>query len=219
MSPTRVERGRAGRLLPLLRRPAAPYSPPESRQLLFQFLAVAMSPADLQGTAALTWRYRDPTSATPNWAYVPALRRVRAVARPTAPTASSGPTRARTTAPSSTARPRTSSGRWWASEQLRIVDPTASAARCTQHWIAGGGWRTGGRTTASSASWCRAGRASRWAPLPAGLALARSGCSRACRRTSTTCTARSSSGSTTRPGRAPGTASSRGRASCSTRFR
>jgi hypothetical protein len=42
-------------------------------------LAVSKTPADLQGTAALVYRYRDPTKRDSSWAYVPALRRVRAV--------------------------------------------------------------------------------------------------------------------------------------------
>ena len=44
-----------------------------------QFLTVADTPADLAGTAALSWRYRDPTKRDSAWAFVPALRRVRAV--------------------------------------------------------------------------------------------------------------------------------------------
>jgi len=44
-----------------------------------QFLGAVTSPADLQGTATLTWRYRDPGKRDSVWAYVPALRRVRAV--------------------------------------------------------------------------------------------------------------------------------------------
>jgi hypothetical protein len=44
-----------------------------------QFLGVAIYPADLQGTASLTWRYRDSHKRDSVWAYVPALRRVRAV--------------------------------------------------------------------------------------------------------------------------------------------
>jgi hypothetical protein len=44
-----------------------------------QFLAVALSPLDTQGTAVLFWRYRDPEVRDSQWAYVPALRRVRAV--------------------------------------------------------------------------------------------------------------------------------------------
>ncbi|GIW42037.1 MAG: hypothetical protein KatS3mg076_2614 [Candidatus Binatia bacterium] len=44
-----------------------------------QFLGVSTRPADLQGTASLTWRYRDPGKRDSVWAYVPAIRRVRAV--------------------------------------------------------------------------------------------------------------------------------------------
>lgn len=44
-----------------------------------QFLGVATFPTDLDGTASLTWRYRDPAKRDSVWAFVPALRRVRAV--------------------------------------------------------------------------------------------------------------------------------------------
>ena len=44
-----------------------------------QFLGVSTYPTDLQGTSSLTWRYRDPEKRDSVWAYVPALRRVRAV--------------------------------------------------------------------------------------------------------------------------------------------
>jgi hypothetical protein len=44
-----------------------------------QFLGVSLKPADLQGTASLTWRYRDPDKRDSVWAFLPALRRVRAV--------------------------------------------------------------------------------------------------------------------------------------------
>ena len=46
--------------------------------LLFQQLVETRWPADLQGTVALTWRYRD-TKRDSMWAYVPAVRRVRAI--------------------------------------------------------------------------------------------------------------------------------------------
>jgi hypothetical protein len=56
------------------------YVPPRNPDdLLVQFLANTLSPADLNGTAALSWRFRDPGKRDANWAYVPALRRVRAV--------------------------------------------------------------------------------------------------------------------------------------------
>ncbi len=44
-----------------------------------QFLSVVVSPADLNGTAALAWRYRDSGKRDSAWSFVPALRRVRAV--------------------------------------------------------------------------------------------------------------------------------------------
>jgi len=48
-------------------------------KLQSRFMGVVVTPADLQGTASLTWRYRDPRKRDSVWAYVPALRRVRAV--------------------------------------------------------------------------------------------------------------------------------------------
>ncbi len=44
-----------------------------------QALAVVGSPADLNGTASLAWRFRDGQKQDQAWTYVPALRRVRQV--------------------------------------------------------------------------------------------------------------------------------------------
>lgn len=44
-----------------------------------RFLGVARNPADLEGTASLNWRYRDPGKRDSQWAFVPMLRRVRQV--------------------------------------------------------------------------------------------------------------------------------------------
>jgi hypothetical protein len=52
---------------------------PNPQNFLSQALSVVISPADLNGTASLSWRYRDPGKRDSSWAYVPALRRVRAV--------------------------------------------------------------------------------------------------------------------------------------------
>ncbi len=54
-----------------------PATNPEN--FLSQQLVVTQAPADLNGTSALTYRYRDPGKRDSSWAYVPALRRVRAV--------------------------------------------------------------------------------------------------------------------------------------------
>ena len=52
---------------------------PNPQNFSWQLLSVAKNPADLQGTAALSNRYRDPEKRDSVWTYVPALRRVRAV--------------------------------------------------------------------------------------------------------------------------------------------
>ena len=56
------------------------YVPEKNPQnLLQQFIATTQSPQDLYGTTALGWRFRDPGKRDNNWAYVPALRRIRAL--------------------------------------------------------------------------------------------------------------------------------------------
>jgi hypothetical protein len=55
------------------------YRVPNPQGFAWQSVTTATSPADLQGTASLTWRSRDPKRRDQQWAYVPALRRVRAV--------------------------------------------------------------------------------------------------------------------------------------------
>jgi len=52
---------------------------PNPQNFLTQALIFVKAPADLHGTAALTWRYRDADRRDSTWTYVPALRRVRAV--------------------------------------------------------------------------------------------------------------------------------------------
>ncbi len=58
---------------------SAKYRPDNPLNLQSQFLGAVLKPADLQGTGSLTWRYRDPSKRDSVWAFVPALRRVRAV--------------------------------------------------------------------------------------------------------------------------------------------
>ena len=54
-----------------------PKSNPQN--LLFQGVSKVSKPADLEGTVALSHRFRDPKQRDQQWIYVPALRRVRAV--------------------------------------------------------------------------------------------------------------------------------------------
>jgi len=55
------------------------YRVPNPNQFAWQSVSNATTPADLQGTASLNWRYKDPKKRDASWAYVPALRRVRQV--------------------------------------------------------------------------------------------------------------------------------------------
>jgi len=48
-------------------------------ELAAQQHAVVTSPADLNGTASLVWRFRNPDKEDESWTFVPALRRVRKV--------------------------------------------------------------------------------------------------------------------------------------------
>lgn len=50
-----------------------------SLNLAQQTRAIVSSPADLNGTASLAWRFRDADKQDQSWTYVPALRRVRQV--------------------------------------------------------------------------------------------------------------------------------------------
>jgi hypothetical protein len=58
-----------------------PASVPEQNplDLAAQQNAVVTSPADLNGTASLVWRFRDPGKEDEAWTFVPALRRVRKI--------------------------------------------------------------------------------------------------------------------------------------------
>jgi hypothetical protein len=55
------------------------YREPNPMNLQSRFLGVVRKPTDLEGTASLSWRYRDADKRDSVWAFVPALRRVRAV--------------------------------------------------------------------------------------------------------------------------------------------
>ena len=55
------------------------YRKPNPNNLQSQFMGITTYPTDLQGTSSLSWRYRDANKRDSVWAFVPALRRVRAV--------------------------------------------------------------------------------------------------------------------------------------------
>ena len=110
---------------------------------LFQFLAVTTSPADLQGTAALGYRYKDPTKRDLNWAYVPALRRVRAVSPANRSDGFLGSDQSQDDGPFFDGKAEDFT--WKVTghrEQLRIVDPDSIGGKVQRRALPDGGWRT-----------------------------------------------------------------------------
>lgn len=105
-------------------------------------LAATLSPADLNGTAALTWRYRDSDKRDSNWAYVPALRRVRAVSPANRSDGFLGSDMSQDDGQFFDGKPEDFT---WAlrgeSDQLRFVDPFSLKGDIEQVWLPTGGWR------------------------------------------------------------------------------
>ena len=120
------------------------YSPAKNPDnLLFQFLALTTSPADLQGTAALGYRYKDPSKRDVSWAYVPALRRVRAVSPSNRSDGFLGSDQSQDDGPFFDGKIEDFTWKITGHrEQLRIVDPDSIAGKVQRRPLPDGGWRT-----------------------------------------------------------------------------
>jgi hypothetical protein len=106
-------------------------------------LAVTVAPADLNGTAALSWRFRDPTARDSTWAYVPALRRVRAVSPANRSDGFLGSDMSQDDGEFFDGK--TEDFTWTLKgevEQLRFVDPLALKGEGDLIWLPKGGWRS-----------------------------------------------------------------------------
>jgi len=118
-----------------------PKANPEN--LLFQFLALTLSPTDLQGTAALSWRYKDPGKRDANWAYVPTLRRVRAVSPANRSDGFLGSDLSQDDGNFFDGKPEDFTWRVVGHrDALRLTDPDALAGKVVRKPLPGGGWRT-----------------------------------------------------------------------------
>jgi Protein of unknown function (DUF1329) len=110
---------------------------------LFQFLALTTSPADLQGTAALGYRFKDPTKRDLSWAYVPALRRVRAISPANRSDGFLGSDMSQDDGFFFDGKPEDFD--WKVVEHregYRFVDPDSIAGKTTRKPLPNGGWRT-----------------------------------------------------------------------------
>ncbi|MFI5364759.1 MAG: DUF1329 domain-containing protein [Candidatus Binatia bacterium] len=107
-----------------------------------RLLTVVISPADLNGTAALTWRFRDPLKRDMSWAYVPALRRVRAVSPANRSDGFLGSDMDQDDGPFFDGKPEDFT---WSlkgeADQLRLVDPLSIKGQSDQVWLPKGGWQ------------------------------------------------------------------------------
>lgn len=117
--------------------------PKNSQNFLYQQLVVVTGPADLHGTAALTWRYRDAEKRDSAWSFVPALRRVRAVSPANRSDGFLGSDFSQDDGVFFDGKVEdfvwTLHGQ---TDQLRLADPLNLQGKHQSEWLPRGGWRT-----------------------------------------------------------------------------
>lgn len=149
------------------------YIPPQNPEgYLSQFLAITSSPADLQGTAALGYRFKNPTKRDLNWAYVPALRRVRAVSPANRSDGFLGSDMCQDDANFFDGKPEDFTWKLVGErEALRLTDPDALAGKVVRQALPEGGWRTPFANNNRTAGYqVKDWKGLAWAPVAAGLA-------------------------------------------------
>ena len=149
------------------------YSPPKNPQnLLFQFLAVTATPADLQGTAALGYRFKDPGQRDSSWAYVPALRRVRAVSPANRSDGFLGSDQSQDDGFFFDGKPEDFTWKVVGHKDgLRFVDPDSIAGKTERKALPGGGWRTVNTNNDRAAGFMvKDWKGVAWAPVAGALA-------------------------------------------------
>jgi hypothetical protein len=118
------------------------YQIPNEENFLSKQLVKTLYPADLHGTSALSWRYRDPNKRDSAWAFVPALRRVRAVSPANRSDGFLGSDMSQDDGPFFDGKVEDFT---WTLEgevdQLRIVEPLNIAGKSNAVWLPEGGWR------------------------------------------------------------------------------
>ena len=142
------------------------------KNLLMQMIATTTFPTDLQGTTALSWRYRDPEKRDSSWAYVPTLRRVRAVSPTNRSDGFLGSDMSQDDGPFFDGKPEDFEWKLIESKDvLRVVDPLSMEGKGEYRWLPKGGWRTMWTSDAPTVgfqdpSW----KGLAWAPVAPALA-------------------------------------------------
>jgi hypothetical protein len=131
-----------------------------------------VSPADLQGTAALSYRYKDPTKRDNSWAYVPALRRVRAVSPANRSDGFLGSDQSQDDGFFFDGKPEDFEWKIVGhKEALRFADPDSIAGDVKRRALPGGGWRTTAHNNERAAGFMvKDWKGVSWAPVAAALA-------------------------------------------------
>jgi hypothetical protein len=119
------------------------YEPKDNpMNLLQQFIATATSPQDLYGTTALGWRFRDPGQRDQNWAYVPALRRIRALSPSNRSDGFLGSDMSQDDGPFFDGKPEDFNWKLVGeTEMYRLVDPNSLEGKIERVPLPDGGWR------------------------------------------------------------------------------
>ncbi|MBI3389878.1 MAG: DUF1329 domain-containing protein [Deltaproteobacteria bacterium] len=147
------------------------YRTDNPQDLQSQTLALALSPSDLQGTAALGWRYRDPNKRDSQWAFIPALRRGRAVSPANRSDGYLGSDISADDGYFFDGKPE--DFEWRVVEQregLRIVDPDSAAHQVKPRQVASGGWEVLTNRQGYYGYQTDGWQGLPWAPTEAGLA-------------------------------------------------
>lgn len=148
---------------------------PNPQNLISQSLAFITSPSDVQGTAALSWRFRDPNKRDSAWSYVPALRRVRQVSPANRSDGFLGSDLSQDDGPFFDGKPEDFVWKLTGeSEQLRFVDPMNMAGESHFEWLGEGkGWRNMWPDLPTVGYMDPAWKGIAWAPTKAALARRR----------------------------------------------
>jgi hypothetical protein len=119
------------------------YRRPNPEGYTWQFVSFTRSPVDLEGTVAMSYRYRDPKKRDSVWTYVPALRRVRPVSPANRSDGFLGSDQSQDDGPFFDGKIEDFNWKIVGHrEQLRLVDPDSIAGKCERRPLPGGGWRT-----------------------------------------------------------------------------
>ncbi len=142
--------------------------------LLAQFIASTTRPADLNGTVALSWRYRDPQKRDSVWAYVPALRRTRAVSPANRSDGFLGSDMSQDDGQLFDGKPQDFTWKLVGERDMLVfVDPYRLSGDVDMHPLPGGGWRSNLKPVPSFGFEDKSWKGIAWAPVSHKLALRR----------------------------------------------